>query len=100
MEDTLALEESRSPMAEPSLKEIKEEEIEVLFEYKGSRKSLSITRGNVCSRVQLLLRAFGESGAVVSVSSSSCGASLFESMFLLQKWSTKWSDFVDVVLTR
>ena len=65
-------------------KTIKEEEIDVLFEYKGSRKDCTATHSTLCLYIEQQLRGFGESEAIVSVPSSGSGPESSDQVFLLQ----------------
>lgn len=66
--------------------------VEVLFEYKGSRKVLYLRPSQACECVQEELRCMGLTNAVVTLSvlpeTTDC--------YFLQKWHSKWKTFVDV----
>ena len=89
----MAFEESHTSCKKPDLeKETKEEEIDVLFEYNGYRKACKATFSTLC--IQQQLRSVGEPEAAVSIA----GPEINEqgSTFLLQRWSHKWKEFVNV----
>jgi len=66
--------------------------VEVLFEYKDSRKVLYLHPSQACECVQEELRCMGLTNAVVTLSvlpeTTDC--------YFLQKWDSKWKTFVDV----
>ena len=75
-------------------------ELEILFEYQGSRKPLSrLKREHVIEVLKEELARFGDAAAVVQLSgeggckSANTGSS---SVYLLQKWSTTWGTYIDV----
>ena len=65
----MAVEESHTICKGPE-KEIKNEEIEVLFEYKGFRKACKATLSTLCLCIQQQLRSVGEPEATVSIAGS------------------------------
>jgi len=69
-----------------------EKYIEVLFEYKGSKKILYLPPSKACERVQEEMRCIGYSDAVVTLSvmpgPTDC--------FYLQRWCEKYKTFVDI----
>ncbi len=81
-------------MAEHS--QIKEEDIDILFGYKGSRKDCKATHSTLCMCIQQQLHSFGESDSVVLSGSCPEPESSNQEIFLLQKWSAKWNTFVNV----
>ncbi|KAL5505619.1 hypothetical protein EMCRGX_G007083 [Ephydatia muelleri] len=89
----MAVEESHSIFKGPE-KEIKNEEIEVLFEYKGFRKACKATLSTLCLCIQQQLRSVGEPEATVSIAGSEGDEQACT--FLLQRWSHKWKAFVNV----
>ena len=66
-------------------------EIEVLFEYKESRRQLCITRSEVCEAIEKELKSLGiQDDLVVSLSGSDEKESVKGSpIFLVQKWSVR-----------
>lgn len=66
--------------------------VEILFEYKGSRKILYLRPSGVCERIQEELRCMGLTHAVVMLSvlpeETDC--------YFLQRWCAKWKAYVDV----
>ena len=90
----MAFEESHTSCKKPE-KETKEEKIDVLFEYKGYRKACKATLSTFCLCIQQQLRSVGEPEATVSIA----GPEINEqgSTFLLQRWSHKWKEFVNVI---
>ena len=91
----MAVEESHTICKGPE-KEIKNEEIEVLFEYKGFRKACKATLSTLCLCIQQQLRSVGELEATVSIAGSEGDEQACT--FLLQRWSHKWKAFVNVVV--
>ena len=89
----MAVEESHTICKGPE-KEIKNEEIEVLFEYKGFRKACKATLSTLCLCIQQQLRSVGEPEATVSIAGSEGDEQACT--FLLQRWSHKWKAFVNV----
>ena len=81
-------------MAEHS--QIKEEDIDILLDYKGSRKDCKATHSTLCMCIQQQLHSFGESDPVVLSGSCPEPESSNQEIFLLQKWSAKWNTFVNV----
>lgn len=78
---------------------IKEEEIEILFEFKGYRKACKVKHSALCLSIQQQLHFVGEPEATVLVAESELvdsEGSDQSSTFLLQKWSNKWKAFVNV----
>ena len=67
--------------------------IDVLFQFKGSSKVLTLSPHDACPYIQQELRNMGFEGAVVTLSSK---VSVEPNHFFLQKWSRKWETFVDV----
>ena len=71
--------------------------VEVLFEYKGSRKELILPVSTLCDRVEQELEGLGVSGATVTVSPGSAQTEDDNARtFFLQRWSSKWGTFVNV----
>ena len=68
------------------------EYVEILFEYKGSRKILYLQPSKACERVQEELQCMGLTNAVVTFSvlpeSTDC--------YFLQRWCKDWKVYVDV----
>ncbi len=80
--------------------EIKEEEIDILFDYKGSRKDCKATHSTLCKSIEHQLRSFGECDPDPLVLSGCCPEPEAkvdqQAIFLLQKWSVKWNAYVNV----
>ena len=89
----MCTEESHTSCKKPE-KETKEEEIEVLFEYKGYRKACKATLSTLCLCIQQQLRSVGEPEATVSIAESDGNEQ--GCTFLLQRWSHKWKAFANV----
>ena len=73
------------------------ETIEILFEWKGSRRTIKCAVEELCDRISQLLVSFGHLNALVL--SSNVDSELKDSakeVFLLQKYCSKWKTFVDV----
>ena len=86
--------EEKSGHEENPVIAIKEEEIKLLFEYKGSRKKCVTTHSTLCLCAAQHLRDLGKSEAVVCLSNNDGRQS--DVTFLLQKWSVKWNAFMNV----
>ena len=67
-------------------------ELELLFEFRGSRRRIIGNHSNICQLIELELKRFGQTTARVQYSGD-CGGC---NSFLLQKWSTAWNSFIDV----
>ena len=71
--------------------------VEVLFEYKGSRRELLLPVSTLCDCIEHELQGLGASGATVSL--SACPSQNDDDnsrSFFLQRWSDKWGAFVNV----
>ena len=68
--------------------------LEVLFEYKGSRKELLLPVSTVCDRIEQELQGLGVSGATVTLSPGLAKAQ--DNSFFLQRWCSKWGAFVNI----
>ena len=69
-------------------------ELDILFEYKGSRKPLRrVRRECVVEVIKEELVRYGDTAAVVQLSGE---GSTDGSVYLLQKWSDVWGTYVDV----
>ena len=71
----------------------------LLFEYRGSRRQLTVAGGEtVTSVVSEELRSLGRRRAQVFTSNDAVpsGGERSPDIYLLQKWSTKWECYVDV----
>ena len=66
--------------------------IQLLFEYRESKRCLRVNRSNVCETIEKELSRFGQTVSKVSLSED-CGSS---NSLLLQKWCTAWDTYVDV----
>ena len=66
--------------------------MQVLFEYKGSRRQLSLSPYSVCDVVRDELVKLGLCPAPVKLSSEEVASN----EYLLQLWSSKWNAFIDV----
>ena len=69
--------------------------VEVLFEYKGSRRVLCFEVSTVCDRVEQELRDLGVTEPNVNLSAG-LAESDNHSSFFLQKWCSKWEAFINV----
>ena len=87
-----SLKMEKSEQEESPVIAIKEEEIELLLEYKGSK--CVTTNSTLCLCTAQHLRDLGEPEAVVCLSDDA-GAGDGQ-VFLLQKWSVRWNAFVNV----
>ena len=65
-------------------------QMEVLFEYKGSKRTIKCTSSELCDRVCGELNTHGVSDATVGFAGTST------KKFILQCFSQKWNDFIDV----
>ena len=73
------------------------EEVQVLFEYKESRRQLTVSPAAICEVVAEELGKFGYAAPVVKLSGpESESISQSRSEYLLQRWSQRWDAFVDV----
>ena len=71
--------------------------VEVLFEYKGSRKALIFQVSAVCDRVEQELRKLGVNEPTVSLSAGLAKpGNENPNCFFLQKWCCKWGTFINV----
>ena len=71
--------------------------VEVLFEYKGSRKVLCFQVSSVCDRVEQELRDLGVTEPNVNLSAGLAKPdSENPNCFFLQKWCRKWGAFINV----
>ena len=71
--------------------------IQILLEYGGSRRPLSVTPdGSLCNVIERELEKLGCPHPTVQISAVEVSASEASSTFLLQRWSTTWNAFVDV----
>ena len=71
--------------------------MEVLFEYKGSRKELVFQVSDVCGRVEQELRELGVTEPSVNLCAGLAKpADENPNCFFLQKWCNKWGAFVNV----
>ena len=71
--------------------------VEVLFEYKGSRKALCFQVSTVCDRVEQELRDLGVAEPDVNLSAGVVKPDGENpNSFFLQKWCHKWKDFINV----
>lgn len=73
--------------------------VEVLFEYKDSKRKLTLDPEQVCETItEELANRFGKKNPVVCLSKPlTSDASLSPpEQFLLQKWSSTWQSFIDV----
>ena len=68
-------------------------QVEVLFEFRGSKKELLFSPLDACSCIEQEIRNMGCPGAIVSLSS---GATNSGDHFFLQRWSHRWDSFVNV----
>ena len=71
--------------------------VEVLFEYKGSRKELIFQASDVCDRVEQELQDLGVNEPRVNVSAGLAKPDNDNpNCFFLQKWCHKWGAFINV----
>ena len=72
--------------------------VEVLFEFKESRKPLSIPRDALLQRVERELALCVGDACLLppGMNLSDVASSSKKSFFLLQRWSQKWNAFIDV----
>ena len=71
--------------------------VEVLFEYKGSRRELLHPVSTLCDRIEQELEGLGVAGATVTLCAGSSQTDDDDSpRFFLQRWSSKWQTFVNV----
>ena len=70
--------------------------MEILFEYKGSRKALVFQRSTVCDRIEQELRDLGVNDPDVNLSAGLAKDNDNPNCFFLQKWCQKWGAFVNV----
>ena len=73
--------------------------VEVLFEYKDSKRKLTLIPEQVCETItEELANRFGIKNVVVYLSKPLSSNASFNppEQFLLQKWSSTWQSFVDV----
>lgn len=81
-----------------------EDLLEVLFEYRGSKRAILVECSNLCEDVGNELQArHGISRPTVTLSATAPAASRssqswgnVSEKFFLQKWCTKWKEYVDV----
>ena len=73
-------------------------ELEILFEYQGSRKPLCrLKREHVIEVLKEELARFGDAAAVVQLSGEAdCKSANTGNSYLLQKLSTTWGTYIDV----
>ena len=72
-------------------------ELEILFEYQGSRKPLCrLKRERVIEVLKQELARFGDAAAVVQLSGEESDDTGNSSVYLLQKWSNTWGAYIDV----
>ncbi len=71
--------------------------MEVLLEYRGSRRQLAVSSNdNLSECITSELRRVGRSRAVVHTANSTLDSSNERDVYILQKWSPQWNCFVDV----
>ncbi len=81
---------------------IKTNKMDVLFEYRGSRRELAVASpSNLTDIVSEELRNLGRTGAVVLTSEDTLPTTTGRrqnapEVYLLQRWSTLWNCYVDV----
>ena len=75
--------------------------VEVLFEYKESKRKLGVTPRSVCAILTQELARFGKEGAVVQLAKPQSSRVTVQpaGVYLLQKWSTTWQTYIDVEST-
>ena len=76
----------------------KEKEFEVLFEFGGSRKPLSLQRDSLVGVVERELVSFVGDACLLPFAKlpSDVPTTSKKVLYLLQRWSDKWDAFVDV----
>ena len=83
--------------------------LEVLFEYRGSKRELIVESAHLCEDVESELEVTHgisrptvalSAAAFTSSSKDSCTTLTERSYFLLQKWCSKWKEYVDVEHTK
>ena len=68
--------------------------MEVLLEYKGSKRVIKCANTELCDRVQSDLRALGNPNAHVYLAGHQLAPSSND--FILQRFETKWNSFVNI----
>lgn len=66
--------------------------VQVLFEFNGSRREISLQPSTVCSVIERELRSMGHTRAIVGLINDAKE----EGHFYVQRWSTRWQSFVNV----
>ena len=71
-------------------------EVQVLFEYKDSRRQLTLLPTAVCEVIGEEMMKFGYVTPIVKLSTSERASVSHADEYLLQRWSQRWNTFVDV----
>ncbi len=72
--------------------------MEVLLEYRGSRRQITVASGDTLTQcVTTELRRVGRARASVYTANTDLGSTTAEGdVYLLQKWSPEWDCYIDV----
>ncbi len=71
--------------------------MEVLLEYRGSRRQITVASGETLTDcVTTELRRVGRGRASVHTANADLGSTAERDVYLLQKWSPQWDCYIDV----
>ena len=75
----------------------RERAMEVLLEYRGSRRQITVASGETLTDcVTTELRRVGRGRASVHTANADLGSTAERDVYLLQKWSPQWDCYIDV----
>ena len=73
-------------------------EVEVLFEFRESKRQLKVSPKSICKVLAQELSQFGKEGVVVQLAKPQSSRDTVQpaGVYLLQRWSTTWQTIIDV----